>query len=93
MQVAHHGVKFHHAVADRGSGGKHHAFPSGQIVQIPALGKHITGFLGFGLPDSGNIPHFCCEEKIFKPMCLVHKQLIHAQFLKSDHIILAALVI
>lgn len=30
---------------------------------------------------------------IFKPMCLVHKQLIHAQFLKSDHIILAALVI
>lgn len=93
MQVSHHSVKFHHAVTDRGSGGKHHTFPTGQIVQIPALGKHIAGFLGFGLPDAGNIPHFRCEKKILKTMRLVHEQLIDTQFLKSDHIILAALVI
>ena len=33
------------------------------------------------------------QKQIFEPVCLVHEQLIDTQFLKGNHIILAALVI
>ena len=93
MQVAHHGVKFHHRIADRGAGGKDHAAPAGDFIQIPALRKHIGRFLRFGLADSRHIPHFCCQKQVFESVGFVHKQLIDAQFLKGNHIILATLVI
>ena len=37
LKVAHHGVKLGHGIAHRRSGGKYHAFSSGQLIQIAAF--------------------------------------------------------
>ena len=93
MEIPHHGIKFYHGVAHRGSGGEYHALSSRNAVQIPALGEHIAGLLGLGLADPCHIPHFRCEEKVLKAVGLVHKQLVNPQFLKSHYVIFAALVV
>ena len=47
LQVAHEGVQLRHAIADRGTGRKHHAAPTGDFIQIAAFAEHIAGFLRF----------------------------------------------
>ena len=93
LQIPHHGVEFRHGIADRGSGGKDNALSAGDLIKIAALCEHIRGLLRVRLTNAGNIPHFCGEEQIFEQMSLIHKELIHAKFLKVNDIILTALVI
>ena len=93
LEIPHNSVQFHHRVADRGSGCKGHTLTACQLVQILTLCKHIAGLLCIGLGDTCDISHFCVEEHIFIEMRLVHKQTIHTQFLKCNHIILSRLVV
>ena len=93
LEIPHNSVQFHHRIADRGSGCKGHALSACQFVQILTLCKHIAGFLGIGLGDTCDVPHFCVEEHIFIEMRLVHKQTVNTQFLKCNYIILSRLVV
>ena len=93
LEITHNGVQFHHRIADRSSSCKGHALAACQFVQVLTLCKHIAGLLCIGLGDTCDISHFCVEEHIFIEMRLVHKQTIHTQFLKCDHIILSRLVV
>jgi len=47
LQIPHDRVQLCHGVAHRGAGGKYHATPAGDLIQIATLSEHIAGFLGF----------------------------------------------
>ena len=47
LQIAHDRVQLGHGIAHGCTRGKHHATPSGDLVQVSALAKHIAGFLRF----------------------------------------------
>ena len=93
LQIPLDGIQFHHTIGDGRTGGKHHAPPACDLVQIPALHKEVAGLLRFGLCDAADVPHFGIEKQIFIVMALVDEQPVNAQLLERDHIILAALVV
>ena len=88
LQIPLHGVHLRHAVADWSTGREDHAASSGQLIHIPAFQEHVRGFLRFGSGKTGYIPHFRRQEEVLVGMRLVHKEPIHTQFLKGDHVIL-----
>ena len=88
LQIPLHGVHLRHAVADGSTGREDHAASSGQLIHTPAFQEHIRGFLRFGSGKTGYIPHFRRQEEVLVGMRLVHKEPIHTQFLKGDHVIL-----
>ena len=47
LQVAHDRIQLRHAVGHRRSGRKHHAAPTGNLIQVAAFSEHIAGFLRF----------------------------------------------
>ena len=89
LQIPLHGVHLRHAVADGCTGRENHAASSGQLIHIPAFQEHIRGFLRFGSGKTGYIPHFRRQEEVLVGMRLVHKEPIHTQLLKGDHVILS----
>ena len=93
LQIPHHDVHLGHRVGNRRTGGKHNAVPAGQLVHIHAFHIHVAGLLAFGLRDTGNAGHLGGDHRIFKIVRLVHHQAVHAQLLKGDDVILAALVV
>ena len=86
-------IKFHHAVADGGAGGKDDAPSFGDLVQIPALHEKVGRLLRFGLGNAAHIPHFSRQKEVLKIMALIHKYPVNTQFFKSHKVVLAALVI
>ena len=67
--------------------------PVGQLVHVHALHVHVAGLLAFSLGDTGHAGHLGGDHRIFKIVCFVHHQTVHAQLLKGDDVILAALVV
>ena len=49
LEVALHGIKFHHRVGDWRTRGKHHALAARDLIEIPAFEKEVGGLLRFGL--------------------------------------------
>ena len=88
LKVAVDGKHFGHGIGDRSPCGENDAAPAGDLVQVAALGKHIAGFLGVGSRQTGDIPHFRCQEQIFIKIALVHKHPVHAQLFKGDNTVL-----
>ena len=72
LQIPLDGVKLHHAVGDRCTGGKDYAAPAGQFVQVLTLHKEVGTFLSFGLGDASYIPHFRHQKEILKIMALIN---------------------
>ena len=93
LQIPLDGVKLYHRVGNGGAGGKYHAAPARQLVQVLRFHKQIAGFLGFGLGNAAHIPHFCRQKQVLKIMALINKEPVHAELLKRDDVILAALVV
>ena len=93
LQIPLDGVKLYHGVGDRGAGGKNHAAHAGQLVQILRFHEQVAGFLGFGLGNAAHVSHFCCQKQVLKIMALINKEPVNAELLKSDRIVLAALVV
>ena len=93
LQIPLDGVKLYHGVGDRGAGGKNHAAPAGQLVQILRFHEQVAGFLGFGLGNAAHVSHFCRQKQVLKIMALINKEPVHAELLKRDDVILAALVV
>jgi len=93
LQIPLDGVKLYHGVGNGGAGGKDHAAPTGQLVQVLALHKEVGTFLSLGLGNAAHIPHFCRQKQVLKIMALINKEPVHAELLKRDHVILAALVV
>ena len=87
LKVAHDRIKLGHRVAYGSTGCKDHATPTGQLIHIAALHKHIRGFLSFGGGQTCHISHFCVEEQILERMAFVHKQPVYTQLLKGNDII------
>ena len=67
--------------------------PAGQLVHVHALHIHVAGLLAFGLGDTGHAGHLGSDHCVFEVVRLVHHQAVHAQLLKGDDVILAALVV
>ena len=67
--------------------------PAGQLVHIHAFHIHVAGLLALGLGDTGHAGHLGGDHRIFKIVRLIHHQAVHAQLLKGDDVILAALVV
>ena len=67
--------------------------PAGQLVHVHALHVHVAGLLAFGLRDTGHAGHLGGDHRILEIVRLVHHQAVHAQLLKGDDVILAALVV
>ena len=67
--------------------------PAGQLVHVHALHIHVAGLLAFSLGDTGHAGHLGGNHCIFEVVCFVHHQAVHAQLLKGDDVILAALVV
>ena len=78
LEVAHHGVKLRHAVADGCAGGEHDALVISDLVDIPAFQQHIRGFLCVSGRESGHISHLGIEEQIFEAVRFVHIEPVHA---------------
>ena len=93
LQIPLNGIKLYHGVGNGGAGGKYHAAPTGQLVQVLTLHKEVGTFLSLGLGNAAHIPHFCRQKQVLKIMALINKEPVHAELLKRDHIILAALVV
>ena len=93
LQIPLDGVKLYHRVGNGGAGGKYHAAPTGQLVQVLTLHKEVGTFLSLGLGNAAHIPHFCRQKQVLKIMALINEKPVHAELLKGDHIILAALVV
>ena len=91
LEIPLHGVKLGHAVGNRRAGGKNYTAPACDFIHVPALGKHIAGFLRVRSGKARHIPHFCIEEQVFIIVRLVHKEPVHAQLFKRHHIVLAVL--
>ena len=45
MQIPHHCIQFRHGIRYRSPRSEYHAPPAGDLIQVPALCKHIRGFL------------------------------------------------
>ena len=45
LEIAHHGVKLSHGVTDGRTRCEHHAFATGQLIDVAAFQQHIGGFL------------------------------------------------
>ena len=67
--------------------------PAGQLVHVHALHIHVACLLAFGLGDTGHAGHLGSDHCVFEVVRLVHHQAVHAQLLKGDDVILAALVV
>ena len=67
LEIPLHGVKLGHAVGNRRAGGKNYTAPACDFIHVPALGKHIAGFLRVRSGKARHIPHFCIEEQVFQP--------------------------
>ena len=93
LQVPLDGIKLHHAVGDGCAGGKDHAAPAGQLVQILTLHKEVRTFLSLGLGDAAYIPHFRHQKEVLKIMALVNENAVNTQFLKRHNIVFPALVV
>ena len=93
LQIPHHDVHFSHRIGNRCACGKHDAVPAGQLVHVHALHIHVAGLLAFGLGNTGHAGHFGGDHCVFEVVRLVHHQAVHAQLLKGDDVILAALVV
>ena len=93
LQVPLDGVELYHGVGNGGAGGKYHAAPTRQLVQVLTLHKEVGTFLSLGLGNAAHIPHFCRQKQVLKIMALINEKPVHAELLKRDHIILAALVV
>ena len=93
LQIPLDGVKLYHGVGDRGAGGKNHAAPARQLVQILRFHKQVAGFLSLGLGNAAHVAHFCRQKQVLKIVALINKEPVNAKLFKSDDIILAALVV
>jgi len=93
LQIPHHDVHFSHRIGNRCAGGKHNTVPAGQLVHVHALHVHVAGLLAFSLGDTGHAGHFGGDHCVFEVVRLIHHQAVHSQLLKSDDVILAALVV
>ena len=93
LQIPLDGVKLYHGVGNGGAGGKYHAAPTGQLVQVLTLHKEVGTFLSLGLGNAAHVAHFCRQKQVLKIVALINKEPVNAKLFKSDDIILAALVV
>ena len=49
LEVALHGVKFHHRVGNRSTRGEYHTLTARDLIEIAAFEKEVGGLLRFGL--------------------------------------------
>ena len=90
LEIAHHGVKLSHGVADGRTRCEHHALAAGQLIDVAAFQQHIRGFLCIRCRESGHIAHLRIKKQVLEGVCLVHIEPVNAQLLKGDDIILSS---
>ena len=90
LEIAHHGVKLGHGIADGRTRCEHHSLAAGQLIDVAAFQQHIRRFLRIRCRESGHISHLCIEKQVLEGVCLVHIEPVNAQFLKGNDIILSS---
>ena len=93
LEITLHRVHLGHAVADWRTRCKHNAFSAGHFVEVSTLHIEVGTLLRLILRDTGDVSHLCVKEGVFVVVRFVDKQPIDAEFLKCDHVILAALIV
>ena len=91
-EIAQHGVHLGHGVRDRRAGREDHAAAAGDFADVAGLHEHIEGAVAVGVRQARDAVHLRGVEEILVGVGFVDEELVDAEFLESDGVVLALAV-